>query len=71
MLISRRPHRLTPDSLVLLFLLKINEGLSDNFLGFLTGTSPQAVNSLIRRLRDFIFKNDPFLQRQRNLNIDS
>ena len=63
-----KPHRMTADSLMGLLVLKCQENLSDRLLGCLYGESGQTVNQWLRNLRDYIYQNDEWLQRQRNLS---
>ena len=63
-----KPHRMTPDSLLALLLLKIHENLSDRVLGVLFGESASAVNKWLHGLRNHIYQHDPWLRRLRNLS---
>ena len=63
-----RPHRMTPDALMCLLLLKCKENLSDRLLGALFGESSHAANHWLHGLRDYIYQNDQWLIRGRNLS---
>ena len=63
-----KPHRMTPDALMCLLLLKCKENLSDKLIGALFGESSHAANHWIRGLRDYIYQNDEWLIRGRNLS---
>ena len=65
---TMKPHRMTPDSLLALLLLKIHENLSDRVLGVLFGESASAVNKWLHGLRNHIYQHDPWLERLRNLS---
>ena len=64
----RKPHRMTRDSLSLLFLLKIHEGLSNRLLSTIFGNSESAIGALLNDYRDFVWRTDEWLQRTRNLS---
>ena len=63
-----KPHRMTPDALMALLLLKCHENLNDRLLGSLFGESASTANRWLRGLRDHIYQNDPWLIRGRNLS---
>ena len=59
---------MTRDSLSLLFLLKIHEGLSNRLLSTIFGNSESAIGALLNDYRDFVWRTDEWLQRTRNLS---
>ena len=62
---------MTPDSLTMMFLLKVREGLSDRVLALLFNyEGPNPVNKTLRQFRNYIYQNDIWLQRQRHLSDD-
>ena len=63
-----KPHRMTPDALMALFLLKCHENINDRLLGSLFGESAATVCRWLNGLRDYIYQNDQWLQRGRNLS---
>ena len=67
----RNLQQLTPDALMLMYILKVKEGLTDRVLALLYGyEGPQPVNVMLRKFRDWIYRSDPWLRRQRNLSDD-
>ena len=63
-----KPHHLTPDALMGLLLLKCQQNLSDRLLGAMYGEDKITVNHWLHGLRDFIYQNDEWLIRRRNLS---
>ena len=65
---TMKPHRMTPDALMALLLLKCHENINDRLLGVIFGESASTVNHWIHGLRDYIYQHDSWLQRGRNLS---
>ena len=65
-----KPHRMTPDALMGLLLFKCHENPSDRLIGALFGESASAANKWLHGLRVYIYQNDNWLVRGRNLSID-
>ena len=63
-----KPHRMTADSLMGLLLLKCHENINDRLLGFMFGESASSANRWLHGLRDYIYQNDRWLERGRNLS---
>ena len=65
---TMKPHRMTPDALMGLLVLKCQENLPDRILGALFGESSTTVNDWLHGLRDYIYQHDQWLIRSRNLS---
>ena len=63
-----KPHRMTPDALMALLRLKCHHNLCDRLLGSIFGESAATVCRWLNGLRDYIYQNDPWLERGRNLS---
>ena len=63
-----KPHRMTPDSLMGLVLLKVHENPSHRLIGLLFGESASTASKWLNGLRDFIYQTDEWLERGRNLS---
>ena len=63
-----RPHRMTGDLLMAMLLLKMHENINDRLLGPMFGESASTVNRWEHGLRDYMYQNDRWLQRGRNLS---
>ena len=63
-----RPHRMTADALMALFLLKCHTNINDILLGVMFGESGRSANHWIRGLRDWIYEHDDWLIRGRSLS---
>ena len=63
-----RPHRMTADALMALFLLKCHTNINDRLLGAMFGESGNVANHWIRGLRDWIYEHDDWLNRGRFLS---
>ena len=59
---------MTKDSLTMMMLLKIHEGLSSRFLAFLFGTNESTVARTLNAFRDYIHRTDEWLIKTRNLS---
>ena len=58
---------LTPDGMTAAFHLKMVKNPDYRYLASQFGCSPTALNIKINSLRDYIYQNDPWLSRNRNL----
>ena len=65
---TMKPHRMTPDGLMALLLLKCHENMNDRLLGALFGESAGVANQWLHGLRDHIYEHDGWLNRGRNLS---
>ena len=65
---TMKPHRMTADSMMALLLIKCHENINDRLLGAMFGESASAANRWLQGLRNFIYQNDPWLDRGRNLS---
>ena len=63
-----KPHKMTPDALMGLLLLKCHHNLPDRILGSLYGESASSANRWLNGLRDYIYQHDEWLSRGRNLS---
>lgn len=61
-------HEMTPDSLTALLLIKMRELLSDRLLGIMFGESAARICKWLNRISSYIFENDDWLIRGRNLS---
>jgi hypothetical protein len=62
------PHGFTQDSLAALFLLKVHHDPSFRFLGSIFGVKKTQAMNWVKHIRNYIYLNDPFLIRNRNLS---
>ena len=64
----RRLHTLTQDRILAALLLKMVKNINYITLGVLFGTDGPSLCKQINSLRDFIYENDTWFNRQRNLS---
>ena len=65
---ARKPHRMTPDAMLAMLILKCHENPNNRFLGFLIGESRTAACNWLNNLRNYIYQNDQWIRRQQNLS---
>ena len=82
----RKPHRLNPDALTCLLLRKLNHSIDDRFIKYFLNCINHIINirslaaefsleqpqisNILKELRDFVYFQDQYLNRNRNLDDD-
>ena len=62
------PHRITPTSMILLWLHKLHEGPGDRLLGVQFGLAATQAGLLFKNFVHFVYEHDEFLWLSRNLS---